>query len=699
MPSTLLLALALLQSQPAPLTGTVFLDRNANGVRDKGEPGIAKVVVSDQIHAVQTDRAGTFSLEPGGYGLVFVSVPSGYRMAGSFYQATGHGELNFALVPALSPRAFTFIHASDTHLDSASLPRTRHLLKLVDSLKPDFVLITGDLVRDALRVSDTIATARYELFAGERARFHRPVWTIPGNHEIFGIETAKSHVSPDHPLFGRKMYRHYFGPDYYSFNYGGIHFVGLNSEDIEDQWYYGHIDAPQLTWLERDLSFVPPATPVVTFNHIPFFSAAEMIGGYTGEPPAPTLITVGGNTAFRHTVSNAGDVIAVLRKHRFPLALGGHIHIRETLEYALGGQNTRFEQAAAVVGPSEAAGLEFKSGITLYRVNAGVISRGQFIAFPDPPQEQTANTPAPQWSDTSPHKVSFVNAGPDVRLEVLDWGGSGPPMLFLSGLGDTGHEFDDFAPRWTSQFHVYALSRRGYGASSQPAGGYQIDSLINDVRIVLDSLKIERAILVGHSIAGDELTRFAATWPARVNKLVYLDAAHDRVPLVSMFQKTPAPPAPPMTAADSLTPDAFREYSFRSSGVRFTLGEILSIAEFGADGRYLKDVTPPRIDPAILSGLEHPQYSKVTAPALAFYAVPDSAPAMFSYYATLDSTGRAQAQAFFAAFSPWIDQERGRFRREVVNGRVVELHGAHHYIFMSNEAEVTREMKAFLETR
>lgn len=67
----------------------------------------------------------------------------------------------------------------------------------------------------------------------------------------------------------------------------------------------------------------------------------------------------------------------------YPLALGGHMRVRETLLYALGGQPTRFEQAAAVVGPSESAGLHFQSGITVYRVRRGEIGQGQFVSLPD----------------------------------------------------------------------------------------------------------------------------------------------------------------------------------------------------------------------------------------------------------------------------------------------------------------------------
>jgi pimeloyl-ACP methyl ester carboxylesterase len=61
-----------------------------------------------------------------------------------------------------------------------------------------------------------------------------------------------------------------------------------------------------------------------------------------------------------------------------------------------------------------------------------------------------------------------------------------------------------------------------------PETGYDTATLVEDIRQFLDALKIQRVILVGHSIAGDELTRFAVLHPDRVIKLVYLDAAYDR---------------------------------------------------------------------------------------------------------------------------------------------------------------------------
>ena len=67
----------------------------------------------------------------------------------------------------------------------------------------------------------------------------------------------------------------------------------------------------------------------------------------------------------------------------------------------------------------------------------------------------------------TPHKVQMVTVEPGVQLEVLDWGGSGKPLIFLAGAGDTAHRFDGFAPQFTGQHHVYGITRRATGASSQ----------------------------------------------------------------------------------------------------------------------------------------------------------------------------------------------------------------------------------------
>jgi pimeloyl-ACP methyl ester carboxylesterase len=114
--------------------------------------------------------------------------------------------------------------------------------------------------------------------------------------------------------------------------------------------------------------------------------------------------------------------------------------------------------------------------------------------------------------DKSPHKSDFVNVN-GIRLHYLEWGGNGPVILFLAGLGCNAHIFDNFAPRFTDRFHALALTRRGHGESDYPETGYDIDTLTDDIRQFLDFVNIEQVILVGHSLAGIELSHFNALYP------------------------------------------------------------------------------------------------------------------------------------------------------------------------------------------
>jgi hypothetical protein len=104
----------------------------------------------------------------------------------------------------------------------------------------------------------------------------------------------------------RRCIGHYLGPDFYSFSYGGIHFIGLNSVDYNDLWYYGNIDSLQLDWIKRDVSGIDKSTPIVTFNHIPFFSGGLSLMEYSEEEPGSFLISINGKktiSACRHQCS------------------------------------------------------------------------------------------------------------------------------------------------------------------------------------------------------------------------------------------------------------------------------------------------------------------------------------------------------------------------------------------------------------
>src|SRR6266487_6974032 len=86
-------------------------------------------------------------------------------------------------------------------------------------------------------------------------------------------------------------------------------------------------------------------------------------------------------------------------------------------------------------------------------------------------------TPETAWKDPATHSMQLVTVDKNVKLEVLDFGGSGRPLVFLAGMGNTAHVFDAFAARFTSTHHAYAITRRGFGDSSTPPDGYAADRL------------------------------------------------------------------------------------------------------------------------------------------------------------------------------------------------------------------------------
>ena len=141
--------------------------------------------------------------------------------------------------------------------------------------------------------------------------------------------------------------------------------------------------------------------------------------------------------------------------------------------------------------------------------------------------------------DTSPHKSDFVNVN-GIRLHYLDWGGEGETLLFLTGLGNSAHIFDNFAPRFTDKFRVIALTRRGHGDSNYPEAGYDVHTLTEDLHCFMDELNIEKAILVGHSMAYVEQCHMCAVYPERVTRLVCLDAAYDRTTFKIFAEKNPS---------------------------------------------------------------------------------------------------------------------------------------------------------------
>src|SRR4051812_16799873 len=88
-------------------------------------------------------------------------------------------------------------------------------------------------------------------------------------------------------------------------------------------------------------------------------------------------------------------------------------------------------------------------------------------------------------------QVRLVDVGDNVKVEVIDWGGNGRAVVLLAGSGNTGHVFDELAPKLADCCHAYAITRRGYGISSKPQRGYSVPELAEDIWRVIESLKMD----------------------------------------------------------------------------------------------------------------------------------------------------------------------------------------------------------------
>jgi len=293
----------------------------------------------------------------------------------------------------------------------------------------------------------------------------------------------------------------------------------------------------------------------------------------------------------------------------------------------------------------------------------------------------------------------MIKVNSEVSLELLDFGGKGDLVLLLGGAGDSAHVFEDFAPRLTDSFHVMALTRRGYGASSKPSFGYDTHTLAEDIRAVLDAKGIVRVNLVGHSIAGDEMTRFAGDYPNRVNKLVYLDAAYDRTALATLFEELPFPERPLPTGSDLQSLEAYRSYDSRVRGVTLPVAEYKASMQFFASGAVSGPTTPATISAMHSQGVEVPNYAKVTAPTLAIYAISLKASDLLPWFTPANPDWNVAQEILSTVVAPFLQQQREMFGTQLKNSRQVGIESANHYIYISHAERVAQEIRNFLTSK
>jgi pimeloyl-ACP methyl ester carboxylesterase len=291
-----------------------------------------------------------------------------------------------------------------------------------------------------------------------------------------------------------------------------------------------------------------------------------------------------------------------------------------------------------------------------------------------PAPKINSSTEAP--SDKSPHKSGFVTAN-GIKMNYLDWGGTGDVIILLAGFGNDGHVFDEIAPALADKWHVIGLTRRGFGETDRPATGYDTATRVEDIRTFMDAIKITRANIIGHSLAGDEMTQFATLYPQRVIKMVYLDAAYDRRKNFTCTTDQPGGALPPV--------------------YQRIIGEAINCPGW-------EKITPPDLPPADMLNVQvstirsankfQPDYTKITALSLAIYAdadLPQSA-------SKLDEETQKKLDAWWKEKeAPVMHASIEQFRKEMKNGQIVELKGATHYVFVGQyKDQVIKLIREFL---
>jgi pimeloyl-ACP methyl ester carboxylesterase len=293
--------------------------------------------------------------------------------------------------------------------------------------------------------------------------------------------------------------------------------------------------------------------------------------------------------------------------------------------------------------------------------------------------------------------VQFITVANNVKLEVLNWGGSGRSLVLLTGLGDTAHVFDEFAPKLAASYHVYGITRRGLGASSAPepdATNYTADRLGEDVLAVIDALHLNNPVIAGHSISGEELSYIGSHHPEKVAGLIYLEAGYpyalydsangelelDSIELRNQLRQF----------IEGYSMEPVKDYESLIANLQRVEKEV---KEQQQDTRNLPP-TPvsARMTPALFAIMEgRERFTTIHARALVIFADGDS----------LGPASRDDPQSGAQAVREALmkrnkEPQVAAFERQVPSAHVVRIPHATHYIFRSNEADVLREMNTFI---
>ncbi len=245
-----------------------------------------------------------------------------------------------------------------------------------------------------------------------------------------------------------------------------------------------------------------------------------------------------------------------------------------------------------------------------------------------------------------PKRDLYVEVADGVKDEVLDWGGTGRPMVLLAGQGVTARGWRAIIPALVAKYHVYSITRRGYGNSSNPqptADNYSAERLGKDVLAVLDTLHIDKPIIAAHSLGGEELSYIGTYAPQKASALIYIDAAYYEA--YNGGVPTPTPPIP----VAGLPTEPPIDVTIDDNPGNFT--------------------------------------TAIDLPILAIFANPHT-----------EQPGAGQSAEALAEENAYTTKQIEAFRKGQPNAKVIVIPNANHFVYISNKDEVLRDIDSFVET-
>lgn len=243
------------------IQGIVFHDVNGNGIKEKNEPGIPNVLISNQRDFTQTDAYGLYEIEKLDNSIIHIVKPANYGV--KKYYLDDKSSTNFALYSKENNQDFEVLVIGDPQMRcKESLDAFQEdIVEEMLNYSPEFAIILGDIADNDLSI--------YPRTKEILSQLPYPVYPVFGNHDTNYHALGTSDEAD--------IFQKYWGPDYYSFNEGQVHFIvinnilyeGWNKKNNNKGSYFGGISEQQYEWLKNDLKYVPNDKLIVLSMHIP----------------------------------------------------------------------------------------------------------------------------------------------------------------------------------------------------------------------------------------------------------------------------------------------------------------------------------------------------------------------------------------------------------------------------------------------